>query len=112
MFHHRYLFSPHSFSLARQLNTASWNGQETEVSDLLRRGADPDHYYYYTLHEACRSNHPRTALTLVQWGADVRRRRGGGWTPLHYACVNNSIACVKVLLEHHSPTSEPGCVCS
>ena len=112
LIHVRHLFfSPHSDYHA-QLNNASWDGRDTEVIDLLRKGADPN--YYYPLHWACHRNHPHTAVTLIQWGADVRRRDDDvyGWTPLHYACDNNCMACVKVCLEHHSPTGEPGCVCS
>ena len=120
MFHHRYLFfSPHSGDLAHQLETASLYGQDTEVLDLLRRGTNPDGDDYYPLHYACAYNHPHSAETLIQWGADLRRRYpsssgyvNAGGTPLHRACDNNSMACVKVLLEHHSPTGEPGCVCS
>ena len=111
MFHHRYLFfSPLSKRLADLLVTASSNGHDTIVSNLLRRGADPD--IYTPLHTACQYNHPHMAVSLIQWGADLRRRYVNGWTPLHWACDSNALACVKMLLEHHSPTGEPDCVCS
>ena len=77
--------------------------------DLLRRGTDPNGYSQ--LHAASWTNHPHIAVTLIQWGADVRKKRDDQWTPLHYACDRNHMACVKVLLEHNSPTGEPGCVC-
>ena len=109
MFHHYYHSSLHSGNLAGQLHDASIGGRDTRVLDLLRRGTDPN--YYYALHRACELNHPHTAVTLIQWGADLRRRYSG-WTPLHCACRYNNMACVRVLLEHHPPTGEPGCVCS
>ena len=96
----------HSGSLASQLNTASYSGWDTDVLNLLRRGTNPDGVYY-PLHWSCGRRYPRIARTLIQWGADVQRRGDGGWTPLHRACYNNNLTCVKVLLEHHSPTSEP-----
>ena len=105
------LYSPHSDYLAWQLNNASIHGRNTEALDLLRRGVNPNDYSYYPLHIACQFNDHHTAVTFIQWGADLRRR-DVGWTPLHFACGYNHIACVKVLLEHHSPTGEPGYVCS
>ena len=37
---------------------------------------------------------------LLEEGAPVNWKDGGGWTTLHWACFHNHPACVKVLLQH------------
>ena len=108
---HYQFFSPHSYNLAGQLWDASSDGNKSTLLSLLHRGTDPDHLGLYPLHMACRNNHPHCAEPLIKWGAQLERGWGGD-TPLHQACYYNNMACVKVLLAHHSPTGEPGCVCS
>ena len=81
---------------------------------LLARGADPNKltYGYTPLIGACWSNHPLTAEHLLKWGAVVDKRSESNYTALHYACYYNRMDCVRVLMDHNSPTGEPGCVCS
>ena len=63
--------------------------------------------------QACRSNQPLTAEHLLKWGAVVDKRSVvDNRTALHFACYNNYMDCVRVLMAHNSPTGEPGCVCS
>ena len=117
---HYQFFSPHSDNLAEQLYNASISSDSDTVLGLLRRGADPNSDWYerensgYTpLMVACYYNRPLIARHLVQWGARTDTRTvDTNRTALHYACREKSIECVRVLLAHHSPTGEPGCVCS
>ena len=60
---------------------------------------------------ACLTNQPLTAEHLLKWGAVVDMRSVDNDTALHYACWKNSMDCVRVLMDHNSPTGEPGCVC-
>lgn len=45
---------------------------------------------------------------MVRWflrhGANVNHRDKGGYTPLDYACINNDLPIVKMLLEHGADT--------
>ena len=62
--------------------------------------------------QACLYNQPLTAEHLLKWGAVVDKRGDGNNTALHWACWDNYMDCVRVLMDHNSPTGEPGCVCS
>ena len=83
---------------------------------LLAREADPNKLFGGStpLIEACLSNQPLTAEHLLKWGAVVDKRSDddNNDTALHWACWKNSMDCVRVLMDHNSPTGEPGCVCS
>ena len=104
-------FSPHSYNLDIQLFSASIDGRDQEVLDLLHRGAHPD--THLALHWACFTNHPRCAELLIKWGASLSHTDDVyGQSPLYYACEGNSMDCVRLLMSHNSPTGEPGCVCS
>ncbi len=112
------ILSPHSDNLAKQLYSASRNGRDQEVLELLQRGAPPNNSDYYTivpqggytpLHMACAYSHLRSAELLIKFGAIVTATDNDGWTPLHWACAYNKKAIAKLLLEHHCPTGEPGC---
>ena len=116
--HHQF-FSPHSDDLAAQLWGASQWGRDSEVLDLLARGAPTDSDYYTRVRSggtpliaACYNNRPLTAEHLLKWGAKVEARDERNYTALHYACALNAPDCVRLLLAHNSPTGEPGCVCS
>ena len=80
---------------------------------LLARGTDPNKLYYGStpLIEACMYKQPLTAEHLLKWGAVVDKRDEYNSTALHLACYHNSMDCVQVLMDHNSPTGEPGCVC-
>ena len=55
---------------------------------------------------ACRYNHSLTAEGLIKWGAKVGTRTEYNMTALHYACYNNKMDCVKVLMAYDCPTGE------
>ena len=91
-------------------------GQDSDVLDLLTRGAPTDNSDWYTrvlsgqtpLMVACRFNDPLTAEHLLKWGAALDARDVNNNTALHYACDGNAADCVRLLLAHNSPTGEPG----
>ena len=56
---------------------------------------------------ACGYNYPLTAEQLLKWGARVELRGEDNLTALHWACNDNSMPCVRVLMSHNSPTGEP-----
>ena len=100
--------------LAEQLWVASWKGQDIDVLRLLQRGAPPQSDYYQRerggqspLWVACSRNHPPSADYLLKWGASVTITTPRGSTPLHASY--GSMDCVRLLLDHHSPTGKPNC---
>jgi uncharacterized protein len=50
------------------------------------------------IHSAVAANHDDVVAVLVDAGADVNARQSGGWTPLHGAAQNGSLASVERLL--------------
>ncbi len=107
------LFFLLSDNLAEQLLVASRNGLHDQVEDLLMKGGDPNSEYYKRkhigstpLHEACSNNHPQTAKLLLQKGAYLRSFNSDNDTPLKGAVVRNNMECVKLLMDHCSPTGE------
>jgi uncharacterized protein len=50
------------------------------------------------IHSAVAGNHDDVVAVLVDAGADVNARQPGGWTPLHGAAQNGSLASVDRLL--------------
>lgn len=104
------IFSPsHSDNLSQQLYQATLIGNDGLVLQLLQRGAPPDDEHYCSgespLYVSCSQNYPLSAEYLLKWGASVNAITNWGSTPLHASC--NSIDCVRLLLEHHSPTGKP-----
>ena len=95
-----------SFTLGWQLDEASRKGEESEVQDLLQRGADPNSAWR-PLHWARFNNHSSCASLLIQGGASLNFTDSLGQTALHYACMSNSIDSVTLLLSHNSPIGEP-----
>ncbi len=69
------ILSPHSDNLAKQLYLASFNGRDREVLELLQRGAPPNNSDYYT------------------------REHGGGYTPLHRACISHHLRSAQLLIK-------------
>ena len=94
------------FTLAWQLDRASRDGEESEVQDLLLKGADPNSDWR-PLHWACFNNHACCARLLIQGGASLNFTDTLGQVALHYACMSNSMDCVTLLLSHKSPIGEP-----
>ena len=95
--------------LAYNLYWASWRGEDSKVLELLGKGADPNSRSKdgkTPLMVACRYNHSLTAEQLIKWGAKVGMRTEYNMTPLHYACYNNKMDCVKVLMAYDCPTGE------
>ena len=102
---------PHYISeqLARDLRSASIDGDTTRVSALLKQGADPNHPvfwreefpYYPPLHCACRNKHlPVVKLLVEEGGADVERGdEDYHQTALHHACEVRSKPIVEYLVE-------------
>ncbi len=92
---------------------ASRDGLHDQVEDLLKKGGNPNSEYYKRkhngwtpLHEACSNNHPQTAKLLLQKGAYLRSLNSDNDIPLKVAVVKNSMECVKILMDHCSPTGE------
>ncbi|XP_057329980.1 putative ankyrin repeat protein RF_0381 [Microplitis mediator] len=71
--------------------------QGADVNDLGRNGSSP-------LHVAAWYGHPKIMELLINNGARLDSVLNGstktGYTPLHLACLNNKIECVKVLLKY------------
>ena len=98
---------------AEQLWVASRDGLHDQVEDLLKKGGDPNSEYYKRkhngstpLHEACSNNHPQTAKLLLQQGAYLKSLNSDNDIPLKVAVIKNSMECVKLLMDHCSPTGE------
>ena len=109
-----YLHNYYSNRLA--LYYASLDGCDEEVLELLQGGVLPNSDYCTRkndgrspLHIACAYSHLRSAEVLIKFGAIVAATDNNGLTPLHWACSYNKKDSAKLLLEHHCPTSEPGC---
>ena len=88
---------------------------KSEILDLLQRGADPNSEFYwiknggsYPLHWACLNRDPLSVEYLIKWGASVNVTSERKWTPLHRACANNAMDCVKLLMDQHCSTGEFG----
>ena len=104
--------------LIEELYKASKDGHHEKVLQLLQRGVPPDSKYYEReqrsyrspLYISCWFNRRQSAEYLLKWGASVATTLEGS-IPLHGASSNNSIDCVKLLLEHHCPTGKPRCYC-
>ena len=74
-------------------------GDEAEVEDLLRRGANPnacDAVGISVLNEAVEQGHSAIVERLIRAGADVNHRTPDGWTPLHHAVDAEADAFLQV----------------
>ena len=110
---------PIVMSLLNNSGRPASDGHHSEVLDLLQRGAPPDSEYYSKqyvgrspLYAACMENHLLSAEYLLKWGAKVSTTSDHRETPLIAASIYQHTDCVKLLLDHHSPTGESVCVCS
>jgi len=81
------------------------NGRLEEVSEALEGGADPNttggpcNSTTSCLMEAALNNHNRVvALLLSSEGINVNAKSKSGWTALHWACGNESLASLSKLL--------------
>lgn len=87
------------------LHLAAYFGWGDTVQLLLVRGANvravaQNALKVEPLHSALAGGHVSVADRLIEGGADVNARQGGGWTPLHAAVRNRSIDAVRLLLAH------------
>lgn len=94
------------------LHLAAYFGWYDTVRLLLVRGADvrsiaQNALRVQPLHSALAGDHPGVAELLIEAGADVNARQGGGWTPLHAAVRNRSIETIRLLLSHGGDPRRP-----
>jgi len=86
------------------LMAASLNGKVDAIKVLLSHGAKVNTIEPYkgqsALMWAAGEGNSEATATLVEFGADVRAKSKGGYTPLLFAVLNNRIDAAKVLLEH------------
>ncbi|XP_051979241.1 protein phosphatase 1 regulatory subunit 12A-like [Xyrauchen texanus] len=78
-------------------------GDQEEVAELLRQGADINHANVdglTALHQACIDENAEMVQFLVESGSDVNRGDNEGWTPLHAAASCGFIQIAKYLIEH------------
>ena len=79
-------------------------GQAAEAGRILiAAGADvnarsDNPFAVLPIHSAVAGNHDEVVAVLVDSGADVNARQRHGWTPLHGAAQNGSLASVERLL--------------
>ncbi|XP_017340461.1 protein phosphatase 1 regulatory subunit 12A isoform X1 [Ictalurus punctatus] len=79
------------------------SGDQDEVAELLRQGADINHANVdglTALHQACIDENAEMVQFLVESGSDVNRGDNEGWTPLHAAASCGFIQITKYLIEH------------
>jgi ankyrin repeat protein len=65
-------------------------------ADVNARSANP--FSVLPIHSATAGNHDDVVAVLIDAGADVNARQRHGWTPLHGAAQNGSLASVERLL--------------
>ncbi|KAK2866873.1 hypothetical protein Q8A67_024990 [Cirrhinus molitorella] len=78
-------------------------GDQEEVAELLRQGADINHANIdglTALHQACIDENAEMVQFLVESGSKVNRGDNEGWTPLHAAASCGFIQIAKYLIEH------------
>ncbi|MCJ8736154.1 hypothetical protein PDJAM_G00255610 [Pangasius djambal] len=78
-------------------------GDQEEVAELLRQGADINHANVdglTALHQACIDENAEMVQFLVESGSEVNRGDNEGWTPLHAAASCGFIQITKYLIEH------------
>ena len=57
------------------------------MKSLLARGANPNHPWYYPLHNACENGHLEIVKALVEAGADTEKWDNWGRSPVHCAAM-------------------------
>lgn len=96
------------------LHLAAFFADAATVSLLLERGGDVAAVSVNStantpLHAAIAGRgDPEVIRLLVEAGADVNARGGGGWTPLHLAASRGDVALVEYLLVHGARAAEAG----
>ncbi|XP_057185678.1 protein phosphatase 1 regulatory subunit 12A isoform X2 [Triplophysa rosa] len=78
-------------------------GDQEEVAELLRQGADINHANVdglTALHQACIDENAEMVQFLVESGSNVNRGDNEGWTPLHAAASCGFVQITKYLIEH------------
>jgi hypothetical protein len=85
------------------INIACLHGNKETVEELIRSGANPnsrrDNTTEYTpLHEAVLGSHSTVVISLLHRGGNQSLRDARGNTPLHLACMNKDIKCIRALL--------------
>ncbi|XP_056595505.1 protein phosphatase 1 regulatory subunit 12A [Triplophysa dalaica] len=78
-------------------------GDQEEVAELLRQGADINHANVdglTALHQACIDENAEMVQFLVESGSNVNRGDNEGWTPLHAAASCGFLQITKYLIEH------------
>jgi ankyrin repeat protein len=91
-----------------KLINAALEGDETLVSSLLDKGADPcatDSQGTTCLHAAAQQGHEAIVRRLLEHGADLSSKTPRGWTVLHSACVYGHEATVRLLLDYGASLS-------
>ena len=91
-------------------------GDLKQVQELIRRGADVNKSYRYSLrhtskegsllHLAIEECYEDIALALLAAGADVHAKDKGGWTPLRWACFMGCKEVVQALTDRGSRVNE------
>jgi ankyrin repeat protein len=94
------------------LHLAAYFGWDDTVQLLLVRGANvravaQNALRVQPLHSALAGGHVGVAELLVEAGADVNARQGGGWTPLHAAVRNRSEEAVHLLVTSGADPMRP-----
>lgn len=104
---------------ALELYFACYSSDYPKIITKLQHGVDPNHQLYNgygstPLWETCRNDNPDALQSLIEWGVDIETVDSrNSHTPLHYSCVNGSIAAVKKLLKYNSNTGESSqCQCA
>ncbi|XP_076863142.1 protein phosphatase 1 regulatory subunit 12A-like isoform X1 [Brachyhypopomus gauderio] len=78
-------------------------GDQEEVAELLRQGADINHANIdglTALHQACIDENAEMVQFLVESGSEVNGGDNEGWTPLHAAASCGFIQIAKYLIDH------------
>ena len=92
------------------------SGDLKQVQELIRRGADVNNPYRYSLrrtskegsllHLAMEEYYEDVALALLVAGADVHAKDKGGWTPLRWACFTGCKDVVQALVDRGARVNE------
>jgi ankyrin repeat protein len=51
------------------------------------------------LWEGCESGDYNKVRLAINFGADVGAKDNDGWTPLHFACLDDNLECAELLLD-------------
>ena len=84
-----------------KLCQASYRGDSAEVSRLLMEGVPVNskgRNGFTALHEACLQNRSDIVEILLNYMPDINQTDDEGNTPLHLACKNGCLDCVKTMI--------------